>query len=154
MSLREYFSRPLKKLGGRRRPDGSGANTTGEGVEPANSPPRPKSGVIGDKYGQGGNERSVGEGEVGSVGLSLQPEHPEPTAGEERKGEFKRAKIDVDEVEEGLVDSSLRLGGEEEPRDSRYRVRECAIVEGEVGLAEPPQSKLGISSDREPSGGT
>jgi len=142
-------------VGGRLRPDRSEVDTTGERVEPANLHPQPESGVVvGDEYGQGGNGGNVGEGEVSSMGSSLQPGYPEPTAGDERERGLKRAKIGVEE-EEGSMDSSPQLGGKEEPRNRRYRERGDAIVEGEVGPGEPPlQSNIGISGDREPSGGT
>ena len=104
MSIRKFL-RPLKKLGrrlvgGRRKPNRNDSDTTGEGVEPTEFPPRPESGAV---VGDDGNEGGSGEGEVDSMGSPPQPNDPEAVS--------------------GTVDP-------------------------------PPQSNIGISSDREPLGST
>ena len=161
MSLRKLLSRPLEKLGhrfvrGKRRPDGSVGDVVGEGVEPADFPPQPESDIaVGGEYGQGGSEGGRGQGSVGSVDSPLQPDDPEAVAPDEHEPELGQNKIDVDEGEVELADSSPHLGDEEVLGSIGGREGGEAVVEAEIGPTDPsPQPNVGISDDRESSDGT
>jgi hypothetical protein len=158
MSLRKTF-RPLKELGhrfvgGRHKPDRTGADITGERDYSTDLPPQPESGVIEkDEHGQGGNEADGDEGEGGSLGSPLQPDDLDVTPADGRGRKFGRSRIDVDEGEAGSMDLPLQPGGEEVPGSRHSREGNETVVDREVGPVDlSSQPNLGISGDRESSG--
>jgi len=107
MGIRDRVSRLKEKLelrstGRRRKPDGAGSGTDGEGVDPAGSLPRPIPDVVAGGGDGGGGGSNADESQVRLRDQLSQPDTPESAPNEQQGG------VDVDGGEVRL--RQLRLG--------------------------------------------
>jgi len=131
MDVRNSFSRlkkKVKRMGGKRKPGRTGADTDGESISAASSLPQPEPHVVAGDGGGGGSDPDGRQ--ASSTDQPLQPDEPEsvPASGGENDGV---GDADVDGGQVGTVYSHPHPGIESGTRSGPNRGGDGADEEGD-----------------------